>query len=224
MREGRLDGYRAGVVAHELTEAPAEVAETVVAALDGHLRRETAPALRRRCRRLLARISPDLLRQRTERARSECGLRRWVSEPGVDAWWGTFPSEDAAAAWAAIDELARRYVADGVCTGIDRARAKALTDLVAAHSTVTVAVTLTVPAGSAAAPTTTAAAPVGRADDLVEVRGLRPAESSFVGRGDDLVEVRGLRPAESSLVSRAWLEGHLASAAVTVECDATTER
>lgn len=74
MREGRLDGYRAGVVAHELAEAPADVAETIVAALADHLFREPAPALRRRCRRLLARISPDLLRQRAERARSECGL------------------------------------------------------------------------------------------------------------------------------------------------------
>ena len=45
----------------------------------------------------------------------ECGLRRWADEPGVDRWEGTFPSEDAARAWAAIDALARRYVADGAC-------------------------------------------------------------------------------------------------------------
>ena len=192
MRDGRLDGYRAGVVAVELAEVPADVAETVVAALDPHLGVEPAPALRRRCRRLLARISPDLLRRRAERARRETGLRRWVAEPGVDAWWGTFPSEDAASAWAAIDELARQYVADGVCPGIDRARAKALTDLVTAHATVTTTVTLTVPAGGHAGLD-------GRTTDRD-----RGADDG------DLVEVRGLRPSEASLVSRAWVVGHLA--------------
>ncbi len=192
MRDGRLDGYRAGVVAVELAEVPADVAETVVAALDPHLGVEPAPALRRRCRRLLARISPDLLRRRAERARRETGLRRWVAEPGVDAWWGTFPSEDAASAWAAIDELARQYVADGVCPGIDRARAKALTDLVTAHATVTTTVTLTVPAGGHAGLD-------GRTTD----------RDRCAGDGD-LVEVRGLRPSEASLVSRAWVVGHLA--------------
>ena len=201
MREGRLDGYRAGVVAHELAEAPADVAQTVVAALDPYLGVEPAAALRRRCRRLLARISPDLLRQRAERVRSECGLRRWVAEPGVDTWWGTFPSEDAAGAWAAIDDLARRLVADGVCTGIEQARAKALTDLVLAHSTVTVSVVLTVPAGGSAA-----------------------NEAAPIGKDDDLVEVRGLRPTEPSLVPRSWLDAHLAPGSAAVECDARQRR
>ncbi|WP_377643738.1 HNH endonuclease signature motif containing protein [Oryzobacter terrae] len=208
MREGRLDVYRAGVVAFELAEVPAEVAETVVAALDGHLGAEPAPALRRRCRRLLARISPDLLRRRAERARRETGLRRWVSEPGVDAWWGTFPSEDAASAWAAIDELARQYVADGVCTGIDRARAKALTDLVTASSTVTYSIVLTVPDGESAGGSAADAAdrPVQESSDQRPTTGAgRTGTRSCVGRDDDLVEVRGLRPSEASLVSREWL-------------------
>ncbi|WP_392544982.1 HNH endonuclease signature motif containing protein [Oryzobacter telluris] len=236
MREGRLDGYSAGVVAFELAEVPAEVAETVVAALDGHLGIEPAAALRRRCRRLLARISPDLLRQRAERARRETGLRRWVAEPGVDAWWGTFPSEDAASAWAAIDELARQYVADGVCSGIDRARAKALTDLVAASSTVTYSIVLTVPEGEQAGGSAPGAAdrPARERDDERPTTGAggsepgaadRPARESddrrpttrdggagtrsCVGQGDDLVEVRGLRPSEASLVSREWLAGLL---------------
>ena len=105
------------VVAQELEAAPPQVRAAVVAALEGHFEVEDAAHLRRRCRRALARISPDLLRQRALRARAACGLRRWVEEPGVDRWEGTFPSEDAARAWAAIDALARRYVADGVCPG-----------------------------------------------------------------------------------------------------------
>ena len=98
------------VVAAELAEAPPEVAATVVAALEGHFGSEDAAHLRRRCRRVLTRISPDLLVQRARRAREECGLRRWADEPGVDKWVGTFPSEDAAQAWAAIDALAHQYL------------------------------------------------------------------------------------------------------------------
>ncbi len=137
MGAGRLDGYRAGVVAHELEGVPAAVADAVVTALDPHLD-DDAPTLRRRTRRLVARISPDLLRQRAERARSSTGLRRWVSEPGVDAWFGTFPSEEAAVAWAAIDRLAQELVTTGVCSSVEQARGRALTDLVTGSATVDV--------------------------------------------------------------------------------------
>src|SRR6187431_2500190 len=151
MSEGRLDGYRAAVVAEELEHAPAEVAATVVAALEGHFETEDGAHLRRRCRRVLTRISPDLLHQRAARARAQCGLRRWADEPGVDRWEGTFPSEEAAQAWAAIDALARQYVSDGVCSSIERARAKALTDLVAGNATIDTIITITVPATAAPA-------------------------------------------------------------------------
>ena len=161
MATGRLDAYRAGVIAEELAEAPPPVAAGVVAALEGYFGSEDAAHLRRRCRRVLARISPDLLVQRARRAREECGLRRWVDEPGVDHWEGTFPSEEAAQAWAAIDALARQYLADGLCPNIDRARAKALTDLVAGHATITTALTLTVPAAALPETTAPATAPAG---------------------------------------------------------------
>ncbi len=146
MATGALDTYRAAVIAAELVEAPPQVAATVVAALEGHFGSEDAAHLRRRCRRVLTRISPDLLVQRARRARQECGLRRWADEPGVDKWVGTFPSEDAAAAWAAIDALAHQYLDQGACPTIERARAKALTDLVAGHATIDTILTVTVPA------------------------------------------------------------------------------
>ncbi len=97
----------------------------------------------------------------------------------MDRWEGTVPSEDAAQAWAAIDALAQRYVRDGVCERIDRARAKALTDLVEGHATIKTVVTLTVPAEA-----------------------LLSADVD----GSDLVEVGGLAPGEPVLVERAWLE------------------
>ncbi len=180
MAAGRLDAFRAQVVAHELEEVPADVAATVVATIDEHLDREAAPVLRRRVRRVLARISPDLLRQRAVRARAESSLQRWVDEPGVDTWHGTFPSEEACAAWAAIDRLAQQYVADGVCDRIDRARAKALTDLVIGQATIDVRVSLATPSGSAAVAERNSAPPASAVSnaDLVEVTGLRPATRS----------------------------------------------
>jgi hypothetical protein len=64
----------------------------------------------------------------------------------VDTWHGTFPTEDSATAWAAVDALAHRYVLDGTCSVIDQARGKALTDLVTGNADITVNVVLTVPA------------------------------------------------------------------------------
>jgi hypothetical protein len=194
MAAGRLDAYRAGVVAFELEEVPAEVAATVVASLSDWFESEDGPRLRRRVRRVLARISPDLLRQRAARARSESSLQRWVDEPGVDTWHGTFPSEEACAAWAAIDALAQQYVADGVCERVDRARAKALTDLVTSNATIDLQVVLTTASSTADDP------------DLVRVQG---------GFSTDLVEVTGLRAGDPVLVERGWLDRAIEHTCVT---------
>jgi hypothetical protein len=209
MAAGDLDGYRAGVVAHELEGAPAEVADAIVSAVADHLG-DDAPALRRRVRRLLARISPDLLRQRAQRARAATGLRRWVSEPGVDAWFGTFPSEDAAGAWSAVDRLAHQLVADGTCSSVEQARGRALTDLVTGNATVDVRVVLTVPAEATAAQHPGAAAPQGIPTTTAD------------RHPEDLVELQGARPSEPLLVRRAWLTDHLATPATHEPCDRTT--
>ena len=169
MRRGQLDAYRAGVVADEFELAPPEVAAAVVAALGERLVNDAAPQLRRRCRTLLSRVSPDLVRQRAKLARERCGLRRWAEEPGVDKWEGTFPSEDAARAWSAIDALAQQLVADGTCLRIDGARSRALIDLVTGSATITSIVTLTVPAG----PEDPGCDPLARTDS-VDPQGRRP--------------------------------------------------
>ena len=166
----------------------------MVAALAGHFGSEDAAHLRRRCRRVLARVSPDLLVQRARRARQECGLRRWADEPGVDKWVGTFPTEDAAQAWAAIDALAHHYLKHGACPTIERARAKALTDLVAGNATIDTTLTVTVPA--AVLPETTTPGTV--TPDAV-AHGDR-------GTGEgDLVEVTGPNGAQPVYVTRSWL-------------------
>ncbi|NHA67217.1 HNH endonuclease signature motif containing protein [Phycicoccus flavus] len=182
MAAGRLDGYRAGVVAYELEEVPAEVAATVVAGLADRFPREDASRLRRRVRRLLGAISPDLVRQRAVRTRAGCRLERWVGEPGVDTWHGTFPSEDAAAAWSLVDDLARQYVADGVRDDLGRARAKALTDLVTRNARVDIQVITVTPLSEPGVPSSPPFRTPAHPDDLVEVHGLRPGEPSLVAR------------------------------------------
>ena len=216
MRAGVLDAYRAGVVAAELELAPPEVAETVVATLGDHLAHATGPQLRRRCRRLLAGISPDLLRQRAERARSDCRLRRWVAEPGVDQWEGTFPSEDAAAAWAAIDARAQQLVADGSCDRVDRARAQALIDLVMNSATVTTVITLAVPASPTEARAVAQA--LGTVDDGAQSpsRGRDTPEPTARAHqtAPGLIEVMSGRSIEPVLVPAAWLSDLLDNAEV----------
>ncbi|MBD3783050.1 MAG: HNH endonuclease, partial [Micrococcales bacterium] len=184
MAAGPLDGYRAGVVAYELEEVPADVARAVISALEESFEREDATRLRRRVRRVLARICPDLLREKSVRARSASSLRRWVDEPGVDTWLGTFPSEEACAAWAAVDALAQRYVTDGTCERIDRARAKALTDLVTSHATIDLQVHVV------------AAADAPQPD----------GQTATTGDPGDLVAVHGAVPGEPVLVTRGWLD------------------
>jgi hypothetical protein len=247
MASGQLDGYRAGVIAFELEVAPADVADAVVAALSGHLG-DDAPTLRRRTRVLLHRISPDLVLERARRARAATGLRRWVAEPGVDEWHGTFPSEDAAAAWAAIDRLAHDLVAAGACSAIEQARGKALTDLVTGNSTIDVQVVLTVPVGTGTPDDTLAASPSvpeqlsvtaaegartkGHDDDLMDVpartKGHDDAPVDVPARtnphDDDLVEVQGARPCEPLLVRRGWLRDRLSTTAPRSRRDATNSR
>ena len=158
---------------------------------------------------MLTRISPDLLHQRAARARAESRLRRWADEPGVDHWEGTFPSEEAARAWAAIDALARQYVTDGKCATIDRARAKALTDLVAGNATITTVLTVTVPA-------TALPEPPSSPDEPGRVRaGPASAPPRRVAEGD-LVQVTGPGAGEPVLVSRQWLADTATTATVQV--------
>ena len=228
MRRGDLDAYRAGVVAEELEQAPPEVAEAVVGALASHWAGDTGPQLRGRCRTVLSRVSPDLLRQRATKAREQCSLRRRAEEPGVDTWEGTFPSEDAARAWAAIDARANDLVAGGSVGRIDRARAQALIDLVTGSATITTVLTLTVPAppdetdGRAGAPAgpgnpdphepSDSSAPDGSGVSSDSRGGATtPTESP-----EDLVEVAMGTRGERVLVTRAFLD------MVTAALDTTT--
>jgi hypothetical protein len=108
MGAGRLDAYRAGIVAEELAEATPEVCADVVGRIGPRLGTEAGGALRRRTRRVLASVDADLMRRKAERVRGERSLRRCAFAPGVDEWSAKVPVEESRSAWTVVDGLARR--------------------------------------------------------------------------------------------------------------------
>ena len=117
--------------------------------------------------------------------------------PGVDEWHGTFPSEDAAAAWAAIDRLAHDLVAAGTCSNVEQARGKALTDLVTGNATVDVQVVLTVPAD------TGSPRPAAAARSAAATRHRRPSRTSAHAAGQPDSPVRAHDVAGASPTTQA---------------------
>lgn len=198
MGAGRLDGYRAGIVAQELAEATPEVCVEVVRRIGCRLGAEPGGALRRRTRRLLAAVDADLVRQQAERARSERSLRRSAFEVGVDEWTALVPVEQSRSAWSVVDGLARSYVVQGRCAGIDQARADALMDLIHARATGQVGVQLTVPASAMAL----ALADTGEPGD--------PDVGTVPG--DGLVPVTGFGMPGVTHVRASWLASVVAGA------------
>jgi len=152
MAAGTIDGWRAALVGEELLDAPDGVARATASRVVDGLAGRSGAEVRRRVRRALAAVDEEWLRQRTERARRDRSVRRWAQEPGVDAWFGTFPAEQSAVAWAAVDDLAQRYRRDGSCESIEQARADAMLDLVLGRASTRVTVQLTVPAEAVSAP------------------------------------------------------------------------
>ena len=60
-------------------------------------------------------------------------------------WVAEQPSESSAAAWAAVDQLAHAYVADGEHRSLQQARADAMIDLILGQATMTTTVDLSIP-------------------------------------------------------------------------------
>ncbi|MFN8046645.1 MAG: hypothetical protein U0Q08_11460, partial [Dermatophilaceae bacterium] len=189
MAAGRLDGFRARVVAEELDDAPAAVAATVVAELAARAEqvggwRESAGPLRRRAASTLTRVDASLARVRAERERSRRGLTRRVESSSLDAWEGCYPVEDARRAWEAIDTLARRIHADGGTETLTQARADAHLQLLLGQVTTVIHLHPAI-----AAPTTAPALPlIGEGEGVVELSG-------FGGTGSCTIPARWLAAA-----------------------------
>jgi len=218
MREGRLDGYRAKVLAEELADAPAEAAALVIARLGDRLDRCTGSQLRGHTRKLLAQIDQSALKQRIERARADIRLQRRVSDPGVDSWSALLPAESALPAWAAVDQLALEYVQAGKYPTMAVARAHAMMDLITGNATVEVQVHLTVPAdalptdGEMPVPPPADPGPdcPGAGSDLAAGCGVdraasAPVAAAWASAEAGLVEATPIGKTETVLLDREWL-------------------
>ena len=112
--------HKARVIARAVEGCSHGVVEAIVGLwIRGSI--ETAPLARRRAQRLMEFPSVPV-RQQVEEDRKQVGLRRWASSTaGVDEGVRPIPCEDAVTAWAAISQLAREYVRDGVRESLERA-------------------------------------------------------------------------------------------------------
>ena len=154
MGAGELDDYRASVLVAELADAAPEVAAMVQKQVLPKAPTWTAGQLRAAVRRVLARLDPDALRQKVERNRAERGAWTRPGEPGVTEWLAVLPNETSAQCWAAVDELARRYRADGDARTLQQARADAMADLMLGNASVATTVVFTVPVAAPTLPGT----------------------------------------------------------------------
>jgi HNH endonuclease len=146
MRAGDLEPYRAQAITPEVPRLRPEVcAEVEQTLFPGVLRLPTA-RVRAATRRAVAAADPDEVAEQAKQARAQ----RFVCvrpslDPGMTEWVAEQPSETSAAAWAAVDELAHTYVADGEHRSLQQARADAMMDLILGHATVTTTVDLSIP-------------------------------------------------------------------------------
>jgi hypothetical protein len=113
MAAGRLDLWRAGVIAEELRDTAPQACAAVEELIFPEVCGDPPRAARARVRRALLRVDPDGLRNKAAKTRLERGVRQWASDlPGMTEWAVTLPAADAATCWAAIDALAHRRHAD----------------------------------------------------------------------------------------------------------------
>ncbi|WP_256841115.1 DUF222 domain-containing protein, partial [Ornithinimicrobium cryptoxanthini] len=143
---GELDLFRAQCIAEELADADHDVCALVEQLVHPQITGDTPMKARNRVRTALAKIDPDLVRERAARAK----LDRFVSTrashlPGLTQWYAQLPAEDSAKAWAAIDTLAHQKLNDDPTKTLDQHRADALTDLILGNATIEAHVTIAIP-------------------------------------------------------------------------------
>ena len=145
MAAGRVDLVRVEAVSEELELADPVVSGEVERSVVEGVESDTPGPARRRCRRALNRVAPDLLVERVRRARSRRGLTRWQPEPGIVQWEAQLPVEEGALAWEAVTRVAARIRREGGAENLEQARADALIELMRAQTTVSVELNITVP-------------------------------------------------------------------------------
>jgi hypothetical protein len=150
MSAGDLDWWRATIIATELAEASRESCAAVEALILPAVLSESAGAVTRRVRRVLARIDADAVRLKAARERLERFVRAYPSRvPGLTTWVACLPAGDSAACWAAIEDLAHRMRGDDPTRTLQQCRADALVDLMLTNVQVSTTVTLMIPVQTA---------------------------------------------------------------------------
>ena len=146
MRAGDLEPARAEAIAQEVPRLRPEVCARVERALFPAVLGLPTARVRAAARRAVAVADPDEVAQRAARARAaRFVLVRPGLDPGMSEWVAAQPAESSAAAWAAVDELAHAYVADGEHRSLGQARADAMIDLILGQATITTTVDLSIP-------------------------------------------------------------------------------
>ncbi len=147
MRAGDLEPYRATAIAQEVPRLRPEICTRVEAALFPAVLDLPTAGVRAATRHAVAAADPDEVTRRAHRAHGDrYVLVRPGLDPGMSEWVSSQPAPASAAAWAAVDELAHAYVADGDHRNLDQARADAMIDLILGQATITTTLTLTLPA------------------------------------------------------------------------------
>ena len=145
MAAGRLDAYRAWVVAEELEHAPAQVRASVVAAVEGYFGSRTARTCGVGAGGCWPGSAPTCCAS-APRARG----RVWAAALGRGARGrpvgGHLPVRGGRAGVGRDRRPGPPVRRRQVCPTIERARGKALTDLVAGNATIETVLTVTVPA------------------------------------------------------------------------------
>jgi hypothetical protein len=150
MSTGDLDWWRATIIATELGEASLESCAAVEALIHPAVLSESAGAVTKRVRRVLARIDADAVRLKAAKERLERFVQAYPSRvPGLTTWVASLPAADSAACWAAIDDLAHRMRGDDPTRTLEQCRADALVDLMLTNVQVTTTVTLMIPVQAA---------------------------------------------------------------------------
>jgi hypothetical protein len=132
LREGRIDGPRAAVIADEtsaLDDAAARaVEERVLPAAPG----QTTGQLRAACRRAVLAADPQAGIRRRQQAEKNARVEAWTETSGTGAMAGRgLPPAEMIAADKRVDALARWLKAHGAPGTLDQLRAKVFTALLA---------------------------------------------------------------------------------------------
>jgi len=115
VRAGDIEPWTAAAIADQLpTTATPALCRQVEDAIFPRVLRQTAGEAGRSAQRALERLDPDAVAARGAQARTKrFVLVEDAGLPGLSKWTAEAPTETSLMAWAAIDELARRYAGDG---------------------------------------------------------------------------------------------------------------